>query len=107
MKVTIEMENLQSILENAARINTEKAIQEALVEVAHNKVDEVLKGNIEQIVNDSIAGYVEDYIKNAKVQVGNSWSGEGVKEYTVEEYLKNQVAEIFQKQMFETKYKDR
>lgn len=107
MKVTIEMENLQNIIESAAEKNTEQAIKEAIKEIACNKVDEILEDKIEDIVNDSIVGYVDDYLKNTKIQVGNSWSGDGIKEYTVEEYLKKRVTEIFENQKFKTEYKDR
>lgn len=107
MKVTIEMENLQSIIEESAKINTERAIEDAIREVAHTKVDAVLKGKIEEIVNSSIVGYVNDYLKNAKVHVGNSFNGEGVKEYSVEEYIRKIVSDTFSSQRLTVKRTDR
>ena len=107
MKVTIEMENLQSIIEESAKINTERAVQDAIRAVAREKVDEVLRGKIEEIVNNSIAGYIDDYLKNTKIQIGGGFKSKEVEEYTAEEYLRKQVAEIFEAQALITKTKDR
>lgn len=107
MKVTIEMENLQSIIEESAKINTERAIEDAIREVAHTEVNAVLNGKIEEIVNNSIAGYVDDYLKNTKIHIGGGWDKKDVEEYTAEEYLRKKVSETFEAQAFVTKKKDR
>lgn len=107
MKVIIEMENLQSIIEESAKINTERAIEDAIRDVAREKVDNVLKDQIEEIVNNSIAGYVNDYLKSAKIKIGGGWKSDNVEEYTAEEYLKKQIGEVLDSQKFRCKYKDR
>lgn len=107
MKVTIDMENLQSVIEESAKINTERAVEDAIRDVAHEKVDAVLRGKIEEIVNNSIAGYVDDYLKTAKIKIGGGWENKEVEEYTAEEYLRKKVAEIFEAQAFVTKTKNR
>lgn len=107
MKVTIEMKNLQSIIEESAKINTEKAVDAAIHDVAHSKVEQVLRGKIDEIVNSRIAEYVDDYLKNTKIHIGGGWAKNEVEEYTAEEYLKKQVEEVFESQSFVTKHKDR
>lgn len=107
MKVTIEMENLQTIIEESAKINTQKAVDEAIHDVARENVDKVLRGKIEEIVNKAIAGYVDDYLKTTKIHIGGGWDSKDVEEYTAEEYLKKQIKEIIENGVFVTKEKDR
>lgn len=106
MRVTIDLENLESIVQTTLEKNSEEAIHRALESVVQKEVDKALKSDIDKAVSEIVEDYIRDYLKTAKVQVGNSWSGDGVKEYTVEDYLKSQVAEIFDKQAFTVKSKD-
>lgn len=107
MKVTIDLENLSELVQTSIEKSMEETVQEAIETVVREKVDKCLEDETSNTVNDAIRSYVEDYIKETKIQVGNSWDGEGVKEYTVEEYLKMKVANIFEKQLLTTKVKDR
>lgn len=107
MKVIIDMGELENIIEDAAKINTEKSINEALRDVAREKVDSVLKGKIEEIVNNSIVGYIDDYLKNTKIHIGGGWDSKEVEEYTAEEYIKKQVKEIIEEGVFVTKKQNR
>ena len=107
MKITIDMENLQSIIEESAKINTKNAVEQAIMDVAHAKVDSVLCGKIEGIVNDSIVGYVNNYLKTTKIHIGGGWNSDNVEEYTAEEYLKKQIKDVFESQSFTVKQKDR
>lgn len=107
MKVTIDMENLQSIIEESAKINTKNAVEQAIMDVAREKVDSVLRGRIEEIVNEAIVGYVNDYLKNTKIHIGGGWGKKDVEEYTAEEYLKKQVKDVFESQSFTVKKENR
>ena len=107
MKVTIDMENLQSIIEESAKINTKKAVDQAIMDVAHKKVDCILKNKIKEIVNESIVGYVNDYLKTTKIHIGGGWESDNVEEYTAEEYLKKQIKDVFESQTFKVKRKNR
>ena len=107
MKITIDMENLQSTIEEAAKINTKNAVNQAIMDIAHAKVDSVLRGRIEEIVNESIVGYVNDYLKTTKIHIGGGWDSDNVEEYTAEEYLKKQVKDVFESQSFTVKQKNR
>lgn len=107
MKITIDMENLENRLEGTLNQNIETTIKEAFTEVVSEKVETVLEGETTVSVSEIIEEYVRDYIETAKVQVGNSFRGEEVKEYTVEEYLRKQIADIFENEVFVMKKKDR
>lgn len=107
MKITIDMENLQNIVEESVKINTKNAIEQAILDVAREKVDSVLCGKIEEIVNELIVGYVNDYLKTTKIHVGGGWNSADVEEYTAEEYLKKQIKDVFESQSFTAKKKDR
>lgn len=107
MKVTIEMENLNKIIEEVVKTNTEEAIQEAIRDIARNKVDEVLGDTLSKIVNDHILNYVDDYLKTTKIHIGGGWSNKDVEEYTAEEYLRKQIKEIFESKTLQTCYKDK
>ena len=107
MKITIDMENLQNIIEESAKINTENAVNQAIMDVARGKVDDVLRGKIEEIVNKSIGGYVNDYLKTTKIHIGGGWDSDTVEEYTAEEYLKKQVKDVFDSQSFKIKLQNR
>lgn len=106
MKVTIDLENLESIMQTTLEKNSGEAIRQALESVIQKEVDKSLKRDVDNAISEIVEDYIREYLKTAKVQTGNSWSGEGIKEYTVEEYLKSQVAEIFDKQAFTVKAKD-
>lgn len=59
------------------------------------------------IVNDSIVGYVNNYLKTTKIHIGGGWNSDNVEEYTAEEYLKKQIKDVFESQSFTVKQKDR
>lgn len=107
MKIIIDMENLQSIIEESAKINTKNAVNQAIMDVAREKVDTVLCSRIEEIVNELIVGYVNNYLKTTKIHIGGGWDNDNVEEYTAEEYLKKQVKDVFESQSFTVKQKDR
>lgn len=107
MRVTIDMDNLQAIIEEAAKTNTQVAVEEAIKEVASVEVNKVLRGKIEEIVSSAISGYVNDYLRTTKICVGGGWNSKEVEEYTAEEYLRKQIKDVFESQSFVTKNKDR
>lgn len=107
MEVIINMDNLQDIIEGAAKKNIETAITESIYRVAREKVDEIIKDSIEEKVNTEISNYIDYYLNNTKIVVGNTWIDKDVKEYSVEEYIKLQVASILENNVLVAKTKDR
>lgn len=107
MKVTIDMENLQDIIEESAKFNIKNAVEQAIMDVVHKKVDSVLCDEIKKIVNESIAGYINDYLKTTKIHIGGGWDSDKVEEYTAEEYIKKQIKDVFENQTFIAKKRNR
>lgn len=107
MKVTIDMENVEKIVTEACNKNSGQAIQDALESVVREKIDAVLGEKTNEYIEHKIEEYIQAYLSTTKIQVGNSWSGDGVKEYTVEEYVKKQISDILGGQKFTRKVKDR
>lgn len=95
MKVIIDAENLQGTIEKILNENIENCIKECIKDVLNKSYKELFKTSVETTVNNCITAYINDYIKQTKVTVGNSWDGNGVKEYSVEEYMKKKVNELF------------
>lgn len=107
MKITIDMENLENMVAEICNKNTGEAIQDALESVVREKIDAVLEKKTSEYISHKIEEYIQAYLSKTKIQVGNSWSGDGVKEYTVEEYVKKQISDILSGQKFTRKVKDR
>lgn len=106
MKLTLDLENLESIVKATLEENSKSAIDDAIHSVVREKVDRALEENCDTAISHIIEGYIKEYLSTAKIQVGNSWNGDGVKEFTVEEYLKDQVATIFKDQSFNIETKN-
>lgn len=100
MKLTLDLENLESIVKATLEENSKSAIDDAIQSVVREKVDRTLENDCDKAISTIVEGYIKDYLSTAKIQVGNSWNGDGVKEFTVEEYLKYQIATIFKEQCF-------
>lgn len=107
MKVTIDLENLQGILESTLNENCENAISDTLQQVVREKVDRTIKSSSDAAINSAVERYINEYLSETKIRVGNEWSGDGVKEYTIEEYLKKSISEIFDSKVLTVKEKDR
>lgn len=107
MKITIDLENLEQKVQDALEGNAEKVITIAVRDAVKHQVDAVLSSQTSKTANQVIEEYIREYLQNAKITVGGGWDEEGVKEYTVEQYLKKQINDIFERKSFVTKSKDR
>lgn len=107
MKVTIDLENLQNIIESALNKNIETVVKEKVSDLISEQIKNTAKEQIEEICNKRMSDFVEEYIKTTKITVGGGfYSDDEIKEYTVEQYIKNQLAEIMKNQSFKTYKKD-
>lgn len=102
MKVTVEMDNLGSMVQSTIEKNLNTLIENEVYKMVENKVAVHAKDIIESVVNEKMEAYVRDYITTATISVGGGWNSEP-KTYTVEEYLKQQISEIMESQTFKTK----
>lgn len=102
MKVTVDMENLGLMVQDAVEKNLNSMIENEVRKSIESKVTANAREIIETVVNAKLESYVNDYIKTATISVGGGWNSEP-KTYTVEEYIKQQISEIMSKQAFKTR----
>lgn len=107
MKITIDLENLEQMVQDALENNAESAIKIAVKEAISEQVGKILSSETEKTANQVIEEYIREYLQNAKITVGGGWDEEGVKEYTVEQYLKKQINDIFESKSFTAERTDR
>lgn len=100
MKVNIEMENLGDTVAEVIEQNIQKTVNDIIVSEVQHFIDENYKAAIEEIANQKMREYVENYIKTATITVGGGWDSKNnpVETYTVEEYIKKQIGSIMEKQ---------
>ena len=92
MKVTIDLENLESLVQNTIETNIENIVKEQIGKTVKNVADDLAEEVIKEKVTDNFQRFVDDYISNTKIKVGGSyWNDEEEKEYTVEQYIKKEL----------------
>lgn len=97
MKVTIDMENLENALEKVLGENIEKVVREETEKILNSTISTCAKDAIDEIANKSIETYINDYVKNATVKIGGGlYPREEEKTYTVEQYLRKELADILE-----------
>ena len=94
MKATIDLENLEEIVKSGIEKNVEVIIKEEVDHIVHDQVNKIAKEKVEELVNISFEKFVKDYIKTAVIKTGGSfWDDEEPREYTVEQFIKQQLKE--------------
>ena len=98
MKVTIDMENLDNIVEQVLKENVEEVINDKIYDSVKQFVtsyfDREIKDIVQEKANEAMTSYVEEYIKNSTITVGGGlYSKEEAKVYTIEEYIKKELAD--------------
>ena len=94
MKVNIEMENLEKLIEVAMNKNVETVIKNEVDNAIKDEITKKSKNIIEQIVAERMTTFVDEYIKTATISVGGGfYSDEPAKTYTMEEYIKKELAD--------------
>lgn len=101
MKITLEMDNLQSAVESAINTNITNIVEQEVDALIKAKVDESAE-LIKDIINEKITIFVNEYFKTATITVGGGWN-DPVKTYTIEEYIRLQIAEKIENQQIEVK----
>ena len=103
MKIIMEMDNLQTVVETALNENIENVVREEIDKLIAQSIQES-KETIQNIINDKMARFVEDYLTTATISVGGGWREEP-KTYTIEEYIKSEIADRMESGKF--LFKDR
>ena len=94
MKVTIDMENLETLVQTTMEKNIENIVKEQIEGTVKKVADNLAKKTIEEKVSENFQRFVDEYIENTKIKVGGDyWGDTEEKEYTVEQYIKKELKE--------------
>ena len=112
MKITMEMDNLTGLIESAVTKNIETVIQEQVDLRTKAEIEKRAKEIIPEVVSEQLQEYIKGFITQATITEGGGlYSKEPAKEYTVEEFIKKEIAERLQSQNLkiksDSKYGDR
>lgn len=92
MKVTIDMENLETLVQTTMEKNIENIVKEQIEGTVRKVADDLSKKVIADEVSENFQHFVDEYIANTKIKVGgNYWDDTEEQEYTVEQYIKNEL----------------
>jgi len=91
MRVTIDLENLESIVKGTIETNLEAVVREQVESVVKKTIDQMAKDVINDTVSANFERFANEYITTTVIKVGNSWRDEKIEEYTVENYIKREL----------------
>ena len=106
MKITVEMENLNKIVEDCIKNNTNEVIQDYVAIKTKEILEEQYKDVIEDAVSKAIAKSIEDYIDNYEIKIGNPFDGQEEQVFTPKSYINNQIKKTFEDEMLITERVD-
>ena len=95
MKVTIEMDNLQSIIEATARKNTEEVLEEFVKERTKEVLEREYGKLIEEQVTEKMKEYISTYIECYQLAVGGGLSSDDVEYMTPRQYINKIISDTF------------
>lgn len=76
MKVTIDLENLESLVQNTMETNIENIVKEQIEGTVKKVADNLAKKTIEEKVSENFQRFVDEYIANTKIKVGGDYWGD-------------------------------
>lgn len=92
MKVTIDLENLEQLCEEAIEKNICEIISQQIDKSVRDYIDRKAKDIISKKVSDNFQRFVDEYIQTTKIRTGGDyWGDEEAKEYTVEQFIKKEL----------------
>lgn len=108
MKVTLELDNLENIVQTTLEKNLENVVKEQIADIVKKTADNLIKDTINTQVSKNFQRFVDEYIVTKKIKVGGSyWDNEPEQEYTVEQYIKQQIKERLDSKQLKVKKKGR
>ena len=69
MKITIDLENLENLVQNSIEENIETVVRNQVDNVVRKMAEEVAKGAIEDKVSENFQRFVDEYIANTKIKM--------------------------------------
>ena len=107
MKVTLELDNLENIVQTTLEKNLENIVKEQITDIVEKTANDLLKDTINTQVSENFQHFIDEYITTKKIKVGGSyWDNEPEQEYTVEQYIKQQLKEKLDSKKLKLKQKD-
>lgn len=107
MKITLELDNLENIVQTTLEKNLENVVKEQIADIVKKTADNLIKDTINTQVSENFQHFVDEYITTKKIKVGGSyWDNEPEQEYTVEQYIKQQLKEKLDSKKLKLKQKD-
>lgn len=91
MELTLKMDNLEQLIKTSLEENLNNVIKEEIRVVVSRLVQDS-KTSIAEYINTKVLGIADEYISNATISIGGGWKEEP-KTYTIEEYIKAEIAD--------------
>ena len=108
MKVTIDLENLENLVQTTMEKNIENIVKTQVESAVHEVADDLAKKEIRDTVADNFQRFVDEYIATTKITVGGGyWGDTESKEYTVEQYIKKELKNKLESKTLRVKKKGR
>lgn len=108
MKVTIDLENLETLVYTAINKNIEEIIKIEIDTMIRKTIEKDSKEKIEDLVNTNFERFVNEYITTTTIKTGGDfWNDEEAKEYTVEQFIKEQLKQKLESNTLKVKKKGR
>ena len=108
MKVTIDLENLEGLVQDTMENNIKTIVKEQIDSTVRKVVDDLAKEVIQDKVSDNFQRFVDEYITTTKIKVGGGyWDDSDAKEYTVEQYIKKELKDRLESKTLKAKKKGR
>lgn len=108
MKVTLELDNLENIVQTTLEKNLGNVVKEQIADIVKKTADNLIKDTIITQISENFQRFVDEYITTKKIKVGGSyWDNEPEQEYTVEQYIKQQIKERLDSKQLKVKKKGR
>jgi hypothetical protein len=108
MKVNIEMNNLELLIQEAMSKNIETVIKDEVNKTINKTIEKETKGVVDEIVQMKMNEFVKEYIEKAVITVGGGfYSKEEAQTYTVEQYIRKELADVLSSKSLKVKKNDR
>ena len=92
MKVTIDLENLETLVQTTIEKNIETIVNEQISLTVNEVAERLGEKVIKDKVSENFQRFVDEYITNTKIKTGGSyWDNTEDQEYTVEQYIKKEL----------------
>lgn len=90
MKVTIDMENLETLVQTTMEKNIENIVKEQIEGTVRKVADDLSKKVIADEVSENFQRFVDEYIANTKIKVGGNYWDDTEEQVSFEEYINRQ-----------------